>query len=103
MSELIWRVTKDRSLSGQIVAKRRSEQNPNIIFTFIIVSVNNKLAVCDTQDGYCYISGTEVEIVDWLNKCQCVPIPKIRFRNNVETLPENRSGLPMMIITHCGI
>lgn len=65
--------------------------------------------ICELSDGFMIglgpngKFGTKAELAEGLNEGGYFPLPKMIFKQGVETLPENRLQTPMLLMTHCGI
>lgn len=95
---------------GVSVTKRRSETNPHFQIPSIIIRVPSEVSgkgwgVCELSDGLLMgLSGgkfgTKAELAVALTEMGYVPVPKMIFERGIETLPENRFGLPALILTY---
>lgn len=97
-------------VGGVSITKRRSETNPHFQIPSVIVRVPSEESgkgwgVCELSDGLLMgLSagkfGTKAELAAALTEMGYVPVPKMIFARGIETLPENRTGLPTLIMTH---
>jgi hypothetical protein len=96
--------------SGVPVTKPLNERYnvPALIIHLPNSDQNQGWGICELSDGFMIglgpkgEFGTKEDLANSLNDGGFFPLPKMMFKRGVETLPENRLGIPMLLMTHCG-
>jgi hypothetical protein len=100
----------DDIISGVAVSRPRGERyNPPALIVRIHGEDKNRgWGICELTDGLLIgladkgAFGTKEDLANAFNEQGYFPLPKMLFKRDVETLPENRLGTPMLLMTHCG-
>lgn len=107
---MLW--TENDIVGGTAITARRSETNPHFQIPFIIIRIpgapsGSGWGICALSDGLLigYANGkgefgTKEQLAASLTEMGYVPVPKMIFKGPIETLPENRTGLPYLVMPY---
>lgn len=59
--------------------------------------------VSSLEDGFSMFHGTRAEVLEWIStKPNLHIVPKMLFSRGIGQLPENRPGMPMVVVAYSG-